>query len=308
MKKHLSNITLAIFFIFWISVVVNIINPFQQVNIITFPTQTHIYNDIYKLIISSSLLTIFLIYRSYKTLTDNSKPTYIQSKNTHTRTKYLVTILIPLMIAVPIVYAYVYEQNNNNVSQTIIHIAIMDEDFDDVPPGDDPPGWAEDSGDWAAYNDSGNIVYYQNDTAPKETITISITGNASWTDYTFEVDLKFDEGDTQKAPRGALLVYRYTGGNDYYFLALREAQDELEVYKHGTAGGGHLVRTASCTLVQDTWYHVNITIIGNYVWISIDDTPYFTNLDMLGDQISGSVGIGTEYYKVMFDNIYVDEL
>ena len=52
---------------------------------------------------------------------------------------------------------------------------------------------------------------------------------------------------------------------------------------------------------------MNSTIGGNYVWISIDDTPYFTNLDMLCDQTSGSVGIGTEYYKVMFDNIYVEE-
>jgi hypothetical protein len=305
-KKRLSNIALAFFFIFWLFVIICIIKPFQKNDIITFPYQTRIYYDVYKLIITSSLLSVFLFYRGYKILTDASQKTYIQvEKNNNRRIRYLIAILIPILI-VPVVYAYVYEQDNNNLSQTIIDLALMDGDFDEVPPGDDPPGWEEDSGDWAAYNDSGNIVYYQNDTAPKEAITISTTGNTSWTDYIFEVDLKFDEGDPSKPDRGALLVYRYTGGNNYYFLALREAQDELEVYKHGTGGGGHLVGTVSCTLLQDTWYHVNITIIGNYVWISIDDTPYFTNLDMLGDRTSGSVGIGTEYYKVMFDNIYVD--
>ena len=39
------------------------------------------------------------------------------------------------------------------------------------------------------------------------------------------------------------------------------------------------------------------------VWISIDDTYYFSGLDMLGSHDNGSVGIGTEYYKVIFDNI-----
>jgi hypothetical protein len=248
------------------------------------------------------------LYRGYKALTDISEQKNIQTRQNPLKTKFQIFILIPLLIAVPFVYAYVFEQSNNNVSQTIIHIPLMEEDFDDVPPGEDPPGWEEEAGTWAAYNDSGNIVYYQNDTSPKEALTISTTGNTSWTDYTYTVDLKFDEGLTSKQDRGALLVYRYTGGNDYYFLALREARDELEVFKHGTAGGGHLVGTTTCTLVQDTWYHVNITIIGNFVWISIDGTPYFTNLDMQGTQTSGSVGIGTEYYKVMFDNINVDEI
>ena len=213
-----------------------------------------------------------------------------------------------MMMSVPFVYGYVFKQDLQSLGPMILNLAALDEDFDDTPPGEDPPGWEEDAGTWAAYNDSGNIVYYQNDTSPKEALTISTSGNSSWTDYTFTVDLKFDEGNPTKSNRGALLVYRYTGGNDYYFLALREAQDELDVYKHGTAGGGHLVATASCTLVQDTWYSVNITIRNNNVWISVDDTPYFMNLDMQGTHSSGSVGIGTEYYKVMFDNIHVELL
>ncbi len=306
-KNRIPNIALFIVAMIWISVIVNIIKPFQS-NIVSFPTEAQISNELNKLIISSSILTTLVMHRGYKTLTDISEPIKIQTKQNSLKTKLHVIILIPLIIAVPFVYAFVFEQSNNNVSQTIIHIPLMEEDFDDVLPGEDPPGWVEEAGTWAAYNDSGNIVYYQNDTAPKEALTISTTGNTSWTDYTYTVDLKFDEGLTNKQDRGALLVYRYSGGNDYYFLAIREARDELEVYKHGTAGAGHLVSTTTCTLVQDTWYHVNITIIGNFVWISIDGTPYFTNLDMLGTQSSGSVGIGTEYYKVMFDNINVDEI
>jgi hypothetical protein len=215
-------------------------------------------------------------------------------------------LLLFLLFFFPVVSAYIYEIDNNSIGQIILNVPAMGEDFEDVPPGSDPPGWDESSGNWTAVNDGGNIVYYQDSFEPKEALSISTTGNSSWTDYTYTVEVKFIEGDTNKPNRGALLVYRYTGGNDYYFLAMREAQDQLEVYKHGTAGGGHLVGSVSCTLVQDIWYSVNITIISNNVWISINDTPYFTNLNMLGSQSSGSVGIGTEYYKVMFDNIEVD--
>lgn len=218
----------------------------------------------------------------------------------------IVPLIMAFMISTPIVCAYFYEQDLQTLSQTILDLAALSEDFEDATPGEDPPGWEEESGNWTAVYDDGNMVYYQSYDGDREALTISTTGDISWTDYTFEVDVKFDEGQIIKPERGALLVYRYTGGNDYYFLAMREAQDMLEVYKHGTAGAGHLVGSTSCTLVQDTWYHVNITIIGNSAWISIDDTPYFIDLDMQGSQNSGSVGIGTEYYKVMFDNIHVE--
>ena len=213
-----------------------------------------------------------------------------------------------ICLSIPIASAYIFEFDNSIINQLIENIVAMEENFDDLPPGTDPPGWDEDNGNWTTVNDNGNIVYYQDDYSDKEALSISTTGNTSWTDYVFTVDLKFIEGDTSKPERAALLVYRFTGGNDYYFLALREAQDILEVFKHGTAGGGHMVGSASCTLVQDTWYSVNITVRSNNVWISIDDVPYFTNLNMQGAHTSGSVGIGTEYYKVMFDNILVDLL
>jgi hypothetical protein len=229
------------------------------------------------------------------------------SNKTKSRTKKnLLPLIVLIIISIPIVSAYVFQQDLQNLTQTILEATVMDEDFEDVLPGEDPPGWTEESGNWYAVNESGNIVYYQDDENDAEALSISTTGDPSWTDYTYTVDLKFVEGNTKKPDRGALLVYRYTSGNDYYFLALREAQDQLDVYKHGTGGGGHLVGSTSCTLVQDTWYHVNITIIGNDVWISIDSTPYFTALDMQGDQTNGMVGIGTQYYKVKFDNINVE--
>ena len=232
----------------------------------------------------------------------------LREKNTEFKTIKIVPLSLIFLISIPFAIGYVFEQDFQSVGQMILDLgeAVMDEDFDDTPPGEDPPGWEEDSGDWAVIDDGGDLVYYQANDGDKEALTISTSGDTSWTDYSFFVDLKFDTGPANKPDRGALLVYLYTSGNDYYFLALRAARDELEVFKHGVGGGGHLRGTVSCTLVPGTWYSVNVTIRGDNVWVSVDDTYYFSNLAMAGSHSQGSVGIGTEYYKVMFDNIIVE--
>ena len=232
----------------------------------------------------------------------------LSSQRIEVKTRKMIPFVLLLLFVVPNAIGYVFDQDIHFIGQTIINLgdAVMEEDFDDTPPGEDPPGWEEGSGDWFTVDDGGNNVYYQNDDGDREALSISTTGNTSWTDYSFLARLKFDTGPSNKPDRGALLVIRYTGGNNYYFLAMREARDELEVFKHGTGGGGHLRGTASCALVPDTWYSVNITIVGGRVWVSVDDTYYFSDLDMGGSHSQGSVGIGTEYYKVMFDDIRVE--
>ena len=304
-KKRLSNTALAFFFIFWLFVIISIIRPFQQNDIITFPHQTRIHYDIYRLEISSSLLSIFLFYRGYTILIETSQQTYIQiEKNDKRRIRYLIAILIPIII-IPVVYAYVYEQDNNNLTQTIIDLALMDEDFEDHPPGSTPSGWEPDGGNWTIVDDNGTLVYYQDDDSDKESLSITTTGNVSWANYTYEVDVKFVEGNLNRDDRGALLLFRYQGGNNYYFLFLKEYLDILELHNRGD--GAHLVASTPCTLVPDTWYHVNVTIMGQIVDVSIDTISYFAGVDMNGAFDTGNVAIGTSYYKVMFDNIYVDE-
>jgi hypothetical protein len=300
-RKQLQQLVITVLTPLWLVSIYPFINILLRITQVSYPLDIPLY-QIIRLITTTSLFAISMIIFGLLNILDKQKQEPIQKKSIK------LPLLLLLIWTIPLVSAYIFETNNQTIIQTILDLAALNEHFDDVAPGEDPPGWEEDVGTWAAYNDSGNIVYYQNSTSPKEALTISTSGNASWTDYTFTVDVKFDEGDPTKPERGALLVYRYSGGNDYYFLAMREAQDELGVYKHGTGGTGHRVGLVSFTLVQDTWYSVNITIRSNNVWISMDGTPYFTNLDMQGSQSSGSVGIGTEYYKVMFDNIHVELL
>ena len=298
-KSGLRYSAIGALLIIWLSVTIPNLISFLGKNSIIFPLSLHSDLSIYLMLISCVILSIIGIMTGILEIRETEGVKYIS------REKLFPAIFL-LFICIPISYAYIFEQNNHNISQLILDSGVMDEDFDEVVPGEDPPGWSEESGDWYAVDDGGNMVYYNDDDADAEALTISTTGDTSWTDYTFTVDVKFIEGPVNKANRGALIVYRYTSGNDYYYLAMREAQDVLEVYKHGSDSVGHRVGSVSCTLVQDTWYSVNITIRSNNVWISVDDNPYFTKLDMQGAHSQGSIGIGTKYYKVMFDNIYVE--
>jgi len=267
---------------------------------IIFPSSQLSQTDLFKLVLSSIALIIYTITLA---IFEIKKIKIEVSKRS---IKKILPLMIILTLSAPFVYAYMHEQDLQNVVQTILNEALMEEDFDDLPPGSDPPGWEEDSGNWTTVDDGGNIVYYQDDLSDKEALTISTTGNTSWTDYTFQVDFKFVEGDPTKDDRAALLCFRYQGGNNYYYLAIREYHDKLDLYKHGSGGQGNLVASTNCTFVQDVWYHANITIQGDIVDISIDGTPYFSNQSMNGAYNSGSVGIGTMNYKCMFDNILVE--
>lgn len=298
--KRNENAVTGVIFLTWLYTVLTIVEKTMFLNPVVFPIPTiSTFKQIQLILLTLSL--VFLLILKAIPLVQKLTSANIDG------TKSIMLVLL-LCFSTPFVSAYIFDSDFHSLGQMIIDLggAVMDEDFDDTPPGEDPPGWSEESGNWYAIDDGGNMVYYNDDDGDQEALTISTTGDTSWTDYSLFVDVKFDEGPTNKADRAALLVYRYTGGNDYYYLAMREAQDLLEIYKHGSDSVGHRVGSVSCTLVQHTWYAVNITIRGNNVWVSVDDTFYFTEHDMLGAHSEGSVGIGTHYYKVMFDDIIVE--
>ena len=148
--------------------------------------------------------------------------------------KLLFYSLIIFTVLIPLCYAYVFEQDTQGFSQSILNLSgLMDEDFDELPPGIDPPGWDPEDGNWTTVNDNGNIVYYQEDNADKNVLSIFIPGNTSWTDYTYEVDVKFVEGNTKKDDRGVFILFRYQRKNRYYFLYMKEHLDLLELHDQG---------------------------------------------------------------------------
>ena len=294
--SRLRIASVGVLSLYWLYVVYSIMQilKFEQ-NVFPRPSVPQI--KLFELLISTILLLFTLFSQAIK---EYRKPNKSQNK------RKLAPLIILALVSVPFVFGYVFDSDAQSIGQMILNVgtALMDEDFDELPPGTNPPGWDPNDGNWTTVNDGGNIVYYQDDNADKEALAISTTGNSSWTDYTYEVDVKFVEGNTKKDDRGALLLFRYQGGNSYYFLWLKEGIDILELHNHGD--GAHIVSSIDCILIQDTWYHVNVTIIGQNVWVSIDDIPYFSGFNMNGAFTQGNVAIGTSFYKVMFDNILVE--
>ncbi len=294
-KTKYQHIILSLLLVVWILVMMPHLKQILGYDPVIFPRTRLTQSELTMMLIPSILLAIYTMllgFRELRVKTGTSKST-----------KSLALFLI-LFISVPIAYGYVYEQDIHSFTQTIQNMALMDENFDELPPGSSPPGWQPVGGTWSTADDDGNMVYYQDNNADKEALSISTTGNTSWTDYSYDVDVKFIDGNTNKDDRGALLLFRYQGGNSYYFLWMKEYTDTLELHNRGD--GSHMVASTSCNLVPDTWYHAKIIIVGQTVDVTINDVPYFTDVDMNGAFNSGNVAIGTSYYKVMFDNIYVD--
>ena len=297
---RLKNAIFGILLVNWLNVIMHNLKYVVYSQFKVNPSEIFNSSNSIILILSSLIFGVYTFYLGILKLR--------ASNIFHVKINKNIILLITILFAFfsPLVYAYVFQQESHSVGMMILNEALLDQDFDDIPPGEVPPGWESGDGNWTVVNDSGNMVFYQEDYSDKEAISISLTGNSTWSNYTFEVDLKFVSGNDKKNDRGALLIFRYQGGNDYYFLWMKEFQDEMELYNHGAEGGGGVMASTSISLVASTWYQVNVTIIGQEAYVSVDDILYFDRIDMDGPNDYGSVGVGTRYYQVMFDNIYVD--
>ena len=298
-SNRVKNAIFGVLLFNWINVIMyNVRHSFYgQHNFIT----SEIFNSSNAIILILSSI-IFGVYIFYLGIIKISKRLQFKFKKTH-----ILPIIVLSSLFSPVVYAYVFQQESHSVEMMILNEIFLEEDFEDVTPGTDPPGWEEQDGDWAAYNDSGNIVYYQGDNSDRETLSMSLSGNSSWVDYLIKVDLKFVEGSNRDS-RAAVIVFRYQGGNSYYQLVLREYYDTIALFRHGTLGGGNMVSSLSHELLTDVWYHVELLIVGDIVNVSVDYTPFFVDTAMSGSYDYGSVGIGTMYYGVMFDNVSVEPI
>jgi len=212
-------------------------------------------------------------------------------------------LILPLMVS-----AYFFENGSQSMFQLIINRNIlMIEDFDELTPPQNPPGWSQIDGNWTTCYDGGNVVYQQDDESDKKALTIATTYNETWYNFTYHVRLKFITGNDKKPDAGALLIFRYVNGNTYYYLRIEQYSDSMKLYEKGGEGEGLLRGSANIVVDEGVWYSFKIRIDGQIVNVWVDDIPYLTNIDMRGSIKSGQVGVGTRYYKCYFDDIMVTE-
>lgn len=291
-------------FIIWIRYIFQVIPNLLNGAPIIFPNkQFTILEGLVFLFISLIItcISLFLGIRNLKQFYFDNK---LDERKVNFNTLFIVFIL--LMSTIPVAYSYIMEAQSQTQHQMIINIELLHEDFSEHEPGSEPDNWYPLDGNWTLQLDGDNLVYYQGDNSDKEALSISTIGDSSWVNYRYEVDIKFIERNTKKNDAGALLLFHYQGSNSYYYLWIKEYQNQLELYNHGAEGGGLAKATAPYILDTDIWYHVTITINEDIVNVEIDGLNVFTDINMNGTYQYGSVAIGTRYYKTMFDNINVE--
>ena len=208
-----------------------------------------------------------------------------------------------ILLATPFVYAFIYQQGHQSFPRMMLDASLMEEDFE-LPHQTDLPGLDPADGSWSTVMDVGNMIYHQGNIADKKALSVSTTDNLSRTDYRFNVDVKLCEDNAMRVEGGALLLFRYQRGDNYYFLYMNECQGTLELRSHGN--GTHIVESVDCELLPDRWHNVSIVVIGDVVDVKVDGVSYFDSVDM-GDSFSQcSLAIGTSHAEVFFSNIFVE--
>jgi len=210
----------------------------------------------------------------------------------------LVAFLFPLSFNQSI-NAFLYQQDQGIVTQTIINVLFFD-DFNEHIPPEAPDGWRILAGTWQTATD-GSTVYEQIDTSVVS--SGSAAGSTTWTDYFFEVKVKFVRAGSV-AYRGAILAFRCQNSLNYYFLGIAEDRDLLLLYRR-VWGFDILIASNSSTIVPNRWYTVRIKIEGQVINVWIDGVRYFTDQNSGGAIASGEIGLGTRYYHCRFDDVKV---
>jgi len=182
-----------------------------------------------------------------------------------------------------------------------ITVGLFFDNFDEHVPPEAPDGWTVYSGTWRTETD-GTTVYEQ--TKTKYDRTCSIAGDANWTDYIFQVKVKFVfPPGTPPVGGGTILFFRFQDESNYYFLFLSEDKDELMLYRRIGGIEEQIGSSVAINLVKNQWYDVRISIQGQIINVWADGTQYFINQESGGTITSGAIGVGTKRYSCRFDEV-----
>jgi len=125
-------------------------------------------------------------------------------------------------------------------------------------------------------------------------------GEASWTDYTIEADVKLlqDHG-----PGDFDLLARATTNDNGYAFLVGDWVGEPSVYVQQMPDLNMKVIDPFDPLEQDVWHHVKLEAEGNKFTFWINDEEVIDYQD--GTYQAGMVGFGVANYTARFDNVII---
>lgn len=210
---------------------------------------------------------------------------------------------LPLIIFLCLLFPTTVSSLQSYAPTVNIMVGLFFDNFNEHSPPEAPDRWTVLAGTWQTAID-GTTVYEQTDTGVVR--SDSVAGDTTWTDYIFEVGVKFVTAGSESV-RGAILAFRYQDTSNYYALIEAEDVDQLRLYRR-IGGSDTLIASVDVTIIQDQWYSVKISIEGQTINVWVDDTQYFTNQDSGGTLSTGKIGLGTRYHHCCFDDVEVNPI
>ena len=184
---------------------------------------------------------------------------------------------------------------------------LFQDDFNDG----DNDGWTTTVGAWdasAGYNQVTGLEWVVGPNA------YTFAGDPLWTDYTFDVDITFGTGITEfyTAVRVDPTSWPHPDGGKQYLLSLDADSDRIRLrYTLGGVDNQVTVLEVPYSLLEQTTYHVQMSIVCNSLEASIDGDVLFSYAFSGSDPIysNGLIGIGYKSDEGLdgayFDNVLV---
>ena len=169
-------------------------------------------------------------------------------------------------------------------------------------------GWTTTIGNWgvlSGHNEATGL-------SGKQAYTYA--GNPLWTDYTFDVDITFGTSITEfyvAVRADPTSILRVDGGRQY-LLSVDADNDIIRLRYTTSPAGSFNLQTTPYSLLEQTTYHMQISMIGNNIQASIDGNALFDYTFSGTNPIysKGLVGIGYGGHTegpdgAFFDNVLV---
>lgn len=186
-----------------------------------------------------------------------------------------------------------YSNEASDTSEAIP--ALFSDDFED---GNDN-GWTQETGSWSVVTDEGSKRYEQGTYTTAEYRTS--TGNTSWDDYTFEVDVQPLSFDGNSA---IFINFRYSDNSNTY-RAVIHGYNQLRLQKK-VSGALTELANESYTFNTGTIYTIRLEAVGTNLKVYVNDNLEISETD--ASHSSGEIALATWKTTANFDNVLVQSI
>ncbi|BBH22406.1 hypothetical protein Back11_37510 [Paenibacillus baekrokdamisoli] len=165
--------------------------------------------------------------------------------------------------------------------------------FDDFDNGS-AARWTNNGGTWSIIQNGTSQAYQQ---SSGNGASEMIAGDPSWTDYSYEADVKLMSG------AGAMMNFRYQDRQHFYFLYM--SSDYIRIMKQDGSNQDWLKAYDGPSLKLSEFVRIKVEVAGNLIKVYRDGELVLSTTDDPNYFTSGKIALATWASAAEFDNVSV---